>query len=99
ISDRFAYCRLTEIRRRVKALHGARGVRALREAVALIRPGTDSAMETRARLLFIDSGLPEPEVNFPLYDPATGRWMVQPDLGYRRWRLAFEYDGSHHRTD
>ncbi|GAB3556838.1 hypothetical protein [Spelaeicoccus albus] len=99
VSDRFALATPEDIGRAVRRLHGVRGVRTLREASRLIRTGTDSAMESVTRLMFIDGGLPEPEINVPLYDPVSGEWLARPDLSYRRWKLAFEYDGEHHRTD
>lgn len=41
-----------------------------------------------------DAGLPEPELQLPLNleDP----WSPTADLGYRRFRIAIQYDGRHH---
>lgn len=75
-----------------------RGLSLCREAADLIRPGTDSWMETQLRLLVIDAGLPEPVVNVPAFDDA-GRFLALPDLSYPRLQIAIEYDGDHHRTD
>lgn len=52
-------------------------------------------METRARLTFVDSGFPEPEVSSPLTDP-TGEWLAEGDLVWRRQRVVGEYQGEHH---
>ena len=52
-------------------------------------------METRARLMFVDAGFPEPEVNAPLTD-AAGEWLAEGDLVWRRQRLVGEYQGEHH---
>lgn len=75
-----------------------RGLTLCREAVELIRPGTDSWMETDLRLLIVDAGLPEPLVNVPALDDA-GQFLALPDLSYPRLKIAIEYDGDHHRTD
>lgn len=75
-----------------------KGVVACREALELARPGTDSSMETRTRLLLVEAGLPCPEVNRAVRD-AAGRFVALPDLSYPALRLAIEYDGDVHRTD
>jgi very-short-patch-repair endonuclease len=43
-----------------------------------------------------DAGLPEPELQLQLdlLDPMSPR----ADLGYRRFRIAMQYDGAHHLT-
>ncbi len=76
----------------------AKGIVACREALDLIRPRTDSTMESRTRLLLVQSGLPCPEVNRPVHDD-VGRFVALPDLSYPRLRIAIEYDGDVHRTD
>jgi hypothetical protein len=77
---------------------GQRGVVRARDAVRLIRPGVDSPQETRLRLAIVQAGLPEPEVNPPVYDDA-GEWIGSPDLGYKRYRVAGQYEGDAHRTN
>ncbi len=76
---------------------GSRGIRRLRVALDLVRPGTDSVPETRLRLILVSLGL-HPEVNAKVYDDA-GRFVAMPDLVLRDLRLAIEYDGDVHRTD
>ncbi|RYV52586.1 endonuclease domain-containing protein [Pengzhenrongella frigida] len=80
------------------ASSGARGVRTARLALPLLRSGTDSSMESRARLVLVHAGLPCPEVNTPVLD-AWGRFVALPDLSYPELRIAIEYDGDVHRTD
>ena len=75
-----------------------KGLTLCREAIELIRPGTDSPMETDLRLLVVDAGLPEPSVNVPALD-AYGQFLALPDLSYPQLKIAIEYDGDHHRTD
>ena len=73
-----------------------KGIVKARQALELIRQGSDSAPETFRRLALTDAGLPEPELQLRVvpgdpYSPAA-------DLGYRRHRIAIQYDGGHHRT-
>lgn len=50
--------------------------------------------ETRAVVTF--AGLPEPEVNVPIFD-TPGSPIT--DLYFRKWRVALEYEGGHHLLD
>ena len=75
---------------------GARGVRALREALAWVRVGADSAMETRSRLLFCRHGLPEPEVNVPVMAADGSGFLCRGDLVWRARKVVGEYQGAHH---
>ncbi|MEV0892450.1 DUF559 domain-containing protein [Promicromonospora sp. NPDC050262] len=75
-----------------------RGLTLCRETIELIRPGTDSSMETRLRLIILDAGLAAPVVNLPVRDD-DGLFLALPDLSYPRLKIAIEYDGDHHRTD
>lgn len=77
---------------------GARGRRRAFEALGLVRPGTDSSMETRTRLVLVRAGLPEPLVNVEVRT-ADGRFVALPDLQYPLHRVVVEYDGDVHRTD
>jgi hypothetical protein len=65
-----------------------------RTAYELIRVGADSAQETLLRLAILRAGLPEPELQIPA-DPRLARSPCA-DLGYRRWRIAIQYDGAWH---
>lgn len=87
-----------ELRRLTDATFKMRGIARCREAIDLVRPGTDSSMETRTRLILVQAGLPCPHVNVPARDDA-GRFLALPDLSYPRLRIAIEYDGDVHRTD
>lgn len=86
-----------EMRRLLLATFKMRGLTACREAIDLVRPGTDSLMETRLRLIILDAGLPAPAVNVPAMD--GGQFLALPDLSYPGLKIAIEYDGDHHRTD
>lgn len=73
------------------------GMMRAREALDLMRVGSDSAPETLLRLAMADAGLPEPDLQLALR-PGDA---VSPtaDLGYRHRRLAIQYDGEHHLLD
>ena len=73
-----------------------KGVAQLRQVIELAEPASESAMETRLRLLLVQAGLPRPEAQVPLYDE-RGRFLGRPDLYYRPRRLCVEYDGGTHR--
>jgi len=85
----------TRLADRLEAWEHARGVRTLRTALSRSRDGVDSAMETRLRLMFVDAGLPEPEVNVWVRDE-DGTPLHKPDLSWPRWHVAAVYDGRHH---
>ena len=72
-----------------------KGCRAGARAAALVRVGVDSPMETRLRLLMVFAGLPEPVVNYIVYDE-SGEVSKRFDLSYPELKLVIEYDGRHH---
>ncbi|MFB7885646.1 DUF559 domain-containing protein [Microbacterium sp. NPDC056057] len=74
------------------------GVRTLRDALPLVRPGAASRPETWARLTLVDAGLPEPLLDFDVYDD-RGTFVGCVDLVYLEWKIAIEYEGDQHRTD
>ena len=71
---------------------------ALRAALARVRTGASSRPETWVRLILVDHGLPEPELDVDVYDDA-GTFLGCVDLAYPRLMVAIEYEGDHHRTD
>lgn len=71
------------------------GLQALRGAVGRVRPGSWSRLETWVRLILVDAGLPEPELNFDAYD-AAGNFLGCLDLAYPDLKIAIEYEGQHH---
>ncbi|MFZ2964045.1 MAG: hypothetical protein WA006_05100 [Rhodoglobus sp.] len=81
----------------VDAAANARGVRRSRAALADIRPGTDSAQESRLRLEIVRAGLPEPVIGHTVFH--EGAFVGTPDLAYRPQRIAIEYQGSTHWRD
>lgn len=88
---------LVRLKAEVMRRAGTKGVAPARVAFALVRVGSRSPMETRARLCFIRAGLPEPELNGDIHD--HGRWVATGDFVWRAARVVVEYQGDHHRTD
>lgn len=87
---------IPELRRMLARHPKLQGIVKARAAVEMIRVGADSAPETFLRLALAEGGLPEPELQLRIvlgdpYAPAA-------DLGYRRQRIAIQYDGGHHLT-
>ncbi|WIB26117.1 hypothetical protein [Curtobacterium sp. MCSS17_015] len=73
-----------------------RHVRRARAALARVRAGSESPMESRMRVRVVDAGFPEPEVNHDVFD-ASGTFLGRADMAWPDLRIALEYDGDHHR--
>jgi hypothetical protein len=87
---------MQELRMMISRHPKMQGIVKARTAVDMIRAGADSAPETFLRLALTEAGLPDPELQIrvvpgDLYSPAA-------DLGYRKQRIAIQYDGGHHLT-
>ena len=65
---------LAKLESRVLASSTFPGIGAVRDALALIRPRTDSPPETEVRLMLLEHGLPEPAVNLAILDD-NGRFL------------------------
>ncbi|HWC23448.1 MAG TPA: DUF559 domain-containing protein [Flexivirga sp.] len=75
-----------------KSAHGAQ---LAREVAAMVRSNVRSPNKSRLRLLIVSGGLPEPEINHVVTDNRTSKWR-EIDLAYPEWKVAVEFDGSHH---
>lgn len=73
---------------------GARGVRHIPGLLELVDGGAESPQETRVRLILVRGGLPRPETQIVFKD-----LRIRVDMGWRRWKVAVEYDGVHHWND
>ncbi|MBD8506058.1 hypothetical protein HT102_06125 [Hoyosella sp. G463] len=80
------------------ALRATPGAARLRALAGLVDPGAESPRETVLRLLLLRAGLPRAVTQFVVRD-ARGRFIGRTDLAWPRWRVAIEYEGSHHFTD
>jgi len=90
---------LTQLAGAIRQRRGRRGSRLMAEAFPQLRPRSNSPMETRARLVFLRGGLPEPELNVVINDQHSGQWLSDSDFVWRKRRVVAEFDGDHHRTD
>jgi very-short-patch-repair endonuclease len=82
----------------IAAYRGARGVRRLREALALMDGDAQSPKETAVRLLLMDAHFPRPQTQIPVVD-GHGRPFAFLDMGWEDMMIAVEYDGDQHRSD
>lgn len=88
---------LTQLREAVLG-RGRPGAPKLRQALDLVRSGSASPPETHLRLALMQAGLPEPELNVPIYDH-EGHLLGRSELAYVRKRVVFEYESDHHRVE
>ncbi len=86
---------LGELATAVHRRSGRRGAARLKSVLPQLRAATDSAPETRMRLLVVRAGVPEPEVNAALVDP-NGNVIAHGDLVWPEYRVVLEYDGRQH---
>jgi hypothetical protein len=98
VSRRRPMATLDQLTSAAHETRGQRGSARLREALTLVRPGTDSARETLLRLAVVRAGLPEPSVNAPIRDE-RGRVVAYGDLVWPDFRVVLEYDGRQHAED
>ena len=75
---------------------GRRGMPKLRRVIELAEPAAESPMESRLRMVIVQSRLPRPKAQVAVYD-RWGRFVGRPDLYYEGPRLGIEYDGGTHR--
>lgn len=98
--ERHPFAELDDLHDLLLARAGRRGAKALRQAVGLARVGSDSPRETQLRLACLPAGLPEPELNVPIEVlDDQGRLIArlhEPDLQWKQFRVAAEYEGLHH---
>lgn len=80
------------LRDALEARTAPRGKLTLVEALDSIRVGSESPGETRTRLVLMRAGLPEPDLNRPVYAPGR-RWLGRPDMRWTKQRLLLEYQG------
>jgi hypothetical protein len=73
-----------------------RGVVQLRELAALVEPRAESAGESWTRIEMHDQGLPQPQVNWWVYENGVPRYRL--DLAYPHAKVAIEYNGEEFHT-
>jgi hypothetical protein len=98
--DSLLHKRLATEEKLIAAADGwtGKGSRLARRAARLVRPGVDSAPESRLRMLVVLAGLPEPTVNY-IIRQNNGDWWKRFDLSFPELKLLIEYDGRQHLED
>lgn len=89
---------LDQLRATTARLAGMAGARALQDALSRIRERVESPRETDMRLFIVDAGMPEPEVQVEVFDPATRLLLGRADLMHRDAGVVEEYEGKGHRS-
>lgn len=84
-------CSREELRRSVERQSGRRGVVHARELLPLASPLAESPMESEARLIMLDGGLPPPVLQYEVADLQGRVWRL--DFAWPECRVAAEYDG------
>ena len=75
-----------------------RGAAALRAQLPLLSTRSASAPESHLRVLLMDWDAPEPTLDYDVR-AHNGMLLGCSEIAYPELRLAFEYEGDHHRTD
>lgn len=84
-------CGGEDLQRALRRQSGRRGIVTARELVALASPLAESPMESEARLVMIDGGLPEPVLQYEVLDLHGRAWRL--DFAWPTLGVAAEYDG------
>lgn len=87
---RIGACTPSELTYALAEQKGRRGIVKVRELSAYIDRRSESAMESEARLVFIDGGLPKAELQYEIADRCGDVWRI--DFAWPEARLAAEYD-------
>jgi hypothetical protein len=83
----------------VAARHpGVRGLRRLRETLALVDGGAESPYESLTRLLLIRAGFPPLETQIRVFDD-HGFVFARIDMGWRQWQVGVDFEGAHHWSE
>jgi hypothetical protein len=75
----------------VRQQSGRRGIATVRELLGLASSKAESPMESEARLVMIDGGLPPPVLQYEVVDLRGYTWRL--DFAWPELRVAAEYDG------
>ncbi|MGE2732371.1 hypothetical protein ACQI4F_23135 [Mycolicibacterium vaccae] len=90
-------CTLPDLWRAAIEQKGRRGIVAVRELLPRADPRSESPMESEARLVMIDGGLPLPELQYELID-GNGE-LRRLDFAWPDVMVAAEYDGLDWHSD
>ncbi len=84
-------CGRSEMERMLIRQSGRRGIVNVRELLPLASPLAESPMESEARLVMLDGGLPPPVLQYQIVDLNGEAWRF--DFAWPEMRVAAEYDG------
>ncbi len=84
-------CDCGELTRTLHLQSGRRGVVTAREMLSLASALAESPMESEARLVMLDGGLPPPALQYEIVDLNGRVWRL--DFAWPEYRVAAEYDG------
>lgn len=87
---RSSACTPSELRSAVDEQKGRRGIVNVRELLPHVDPRAESAMESEARLVFIDGGIPPSTLQHEIVDRCGDLWRV--DFAWPEVMVAAEYD-------
>ncbi|MGV0741498.1 DUF559 domain-containing protein [Mycolicibacterium sp. XJ870] len=90
-------CTRADIWRAAIEQAGRRGIVAVRNLIALADARAESPMESEARLVMLDGGLPVPELQYEVID-GNGK-LRRLDFAWPQHRVAVEYDGVDWHSD
>ena len=83
-------CTTGELHAAIREQKGRRGIVKVRDLIGYADSRAESAMESEARLVFIDAGLPMPELQYVIADRYGRRWRV--DFAWPEAMVIAEYD-------
>ena len=83
-------CSIDQLQVAVAEQKGRRGIVTVRELLPLADPLAESPMESEARLVFHDGGLPTPVLQYEIIDRCGDLWRV--DFAWPQAMVAAEYD-------
>lgn len=84
-------CSRAELAQTLVTQSGRRGIVTAREMLSIASPLAESPMESEARLVMLDGGLPPPELQYEIVDLVGRLWRL--DFAWPEYRVAAEYDG------
>jgi hypothetical protein len=83
-------CTRADLESTVREQKGRRGIVQVRELLQYADGRAESAMESEARLVMIDYGLPQPELQYEIHGRRGETWRV--DFAWPEYRVAAEYE-------
>lgn len=83
-------CTVTDLQSAVDEQKGRRGIAEVRNLIGIADGRAESPMESEARLVFIDGGLPTPELQFEIVDRCGDLWRA--DFAWPDSMVVAEYE-------